>query len=60
MCVTDEWSEVVVSNSMGFGEAENIDLWALFILSQRPLAIVLQIYEAPIKDRLHPLAEADP
>jgi hypothetical protein len=60
VCVTDRWSGSVVSNGRGFGEVENIDLWALNILLQRLLAIVLQIYETPIKDRSHPLVEADP
>ena len=60
MCLTDRLSGAAVSNGRGVGEVEKIDLWVLFILSQPLPAIVLQIYETPIKDRLHPLAEADP
>jgi hypothetical protein len=60
VCLTDGLSGAAVLNSRGVGELEDIDLWVLFILSQRLPATVLQIYETPIKDRLHPLAEADP
>jgi hypothetical protein len=60
VCVSDGLSRVAVSNCDGFGELGNIDLWVLYILSQGLLENLLRTYETPIKDRLHPLAEADP
>jgi hypothetical protein len=58
--VTDGLSRVAVSNGRTFGELGNIDLRVLYILLQRLLGNVLRTYETPIKDRLYPLAKADP
>jgi hypothetical protein len=60
VCISDGLSRVAVSNGNGFGELGNIDLWVLYILLQGLLGDLLRTYETPIKDRLHPLAEADP
>jgi hypothetical protein len=53
-------SGTAVSNVEGFDKLGDRDLVGLYMLLHRLLTVVLQIYEIPAKDRLHPLAEADP